>query len=414
MLRLLISVFLIFTLQYAFAETKTYTKTVRKIIGTSQSADDAKIFAIADAKRSIIEEAGTFIKSYTSVENGVIKQDELEAAAAGLLSTRITKVSNLVENGVFIIEVTVEASVETDNLKENAEKIINNSILISQYDALQKKLDEQLENNRILEQKAIKLEQELMRTTDDAKKQNLTQEQKALSRNNNKSANIIKATEYAYEAAKLITGEGAGPDDFQTALDYSNKALNLDPELSDAYFLRAVIYESSLLTDKAIEDYKSALEYDPEHDMALRQLVLIYGIDRHDYKTVLDLIDQLLIKRPVSKILHQYKAQALYMSGNHNAAVTELTAISKLYPNDTYTLLTLAVYHMDSGNNESAVATLTSLLKQKPDNIQALLLRSQAYEAMGNTQLMCADAQAACRLKNCEWLNELKEKGFCK
>lgn len=56
----------------SYAEIKTYTQWSKKIIGSNQSIDDVKLAAVADAKREIIEKAGTYIESLTIVKDGTL------------------------------------------------------------------------------------------------------------------------------------------------------------------------------------------------------------------------------------------------------------------------------------------------------------------------------------------------------
>ena len=50
------------------AEIKTYTHTVKQPFGGSQSPDDARVAAIAKAKREALEQAGTYLESLTIVD----------------------------------------------------------------------------------------------------------------------------------------------------------------------------------------------------------------------------------------------------------------------------------------------------------------------------------------------------------
>ena len=56
---LLLGLIVNFSASPAFAEVETVTRTVRQPFGGSQSPDDARIAAIARAKREALEMAGT-------------------------------------------------------------------------------------------------------------------------------------------------------------------------------------------------------------------------------------------------------------------------------------------------------------------------------------------------------------------
>ena len=68
-----------------FGEIQTITHTVKQPFGGSQSPDDARISAVAKAKREALEMAGIYIESLTVVKNSQVDKDEILALAAGVL-----------------------------------------------------------------------------------------------------------------------------------------------------------------------------------------------------------------------------------------------------------------------------------------------------------------------------------------
>ena len=65
--KIIISIFLVLTFLCSPAMSKTITvkHTVRQAFGGGQSPDDARISAMAKAKREALEQAGTYIESLT-------------------------------------------------------------------------------------------------------------------------------------------------------------------------------------------------------------------------------------------------------------------------------------------------------------------------------------------------------------
>ncbi len=71
----------------SFCEIQTITHTVKQPFGGSQSADDARISAIAKAKREALEMAGVYVEALTIVKDAKVDKDEILALAAGVLKT---------------------------------------------------------------------------------------------------------------------------------------------------------------------------------------------------------------------------------------------------------------------------------------------------------------------------------------
>ncbi len=80
----------------AFGEIQTITHTVKQVFGGSQSPDDAKIVAVAKAKREALELAGTYIESTTIVRNSSVAKDEIIALSAGILEAEVISQKNFI------------------------------------------------------------------------------------------------------------------------------------------------------------------------------------------------------------------------------------------------------------------------------------------------------------------------------
>ena len=102
----------------AIGEIQTITHAVKQPFGGSQSADDARIAAIAKAKREAVEMAGTYIESLTVVKNSQVDKDEILALAAGVLRAEVVSQENYHTKDAFGIDVVVKVVVDTSVLEE--------------------------------------------------------------------------------------------------------------------------------------------------------------------------------------------------------------------------------------------------------------------------------------------------------
>ena len=58
-------------------------------IGSGITVDDAKKFAINDAKRTALEQVGTYLESNMTVLNHIVTKDEIQTYTAGILKTDV-------------------------------------------------------------------------------------------------------------------------------------------------------------------------------------------------------------------------------------------------------------------------------------------------------------------------------------
>ena len=117
----------------AAAEVKIFTHTVKQPFGGSQSPDDARIGAVAKAKREVLEKAGTYLESLTVVKNNVVERDEILGLAAGVLNTEILSQENYATKDAFGVIITARIQVDTSVLEGRIEKMKLSMIAVGRF-----------------------------------------------------------------------------------------------------------------------------------------------------------------------------------------------------------------------------------------------------------------------------------------
>ena len=92
-------------------------------LGSGMTEDSAKIFAIKDAKRKAVEQAGTYLESHTTILNYQLKKDEVITYASGLVQLKILSSTPKLVQGRFAIEVKIRAKVDTSLLNNRVKKL---------------------------------------------------------------------------------------------------------------------------------------------------------------------------------------------------------------------------------------------------------------------------------------------------
>lgn len=99
-------------------------------LGDNDTRDNAKKYALADAKRKIIEQVGVLVESYTEVNNFKITKDQIKSATSAIIKVKSEQV-DFYENGT-LCKAFVIATVDTDNiekyLKENPQPTNNTKL----------------------------------------------------------------------------------------------------------------------------------------------------------------------------------------------------------------------------------------------------------------------------------------------
>jgi len=211
-------------------------------IGSGITVDDAKSFAVNDAKRNALEQVGTYLESSMEMKDYMVTKDEIKTYTAGVIKTEILSSENKVIEGTFAIEVKINAVIDTDFLKERLTQIQNDSQLKKMFE----------------EQK--KLNDKLTKEINDLK--------------NKKSKNLAKSLEAGDSFDMGFRAQESG--NYEEALKLYTKALQLDPRIAQIYNNRGLVHYFLKDFAKAESNFDKAIELDPKLCMAYNNKAIIY------------------------------------------------------------------------------------------------------------------------------------------
>ena len=120
----------------AYAETKILNAEASYIMGDGETPSFADAMALQKAKQAAIEQAGTYIESYTKVQNYALTEEEIKTIAGGVLEVEVLeKTRTLVGDGLRIY-IKIKATVTTDKMEELAQRIKGKNVA-DEYKRLQ-------------------------------------------------------------------------------------------------------------------------------------------------------------------------------------------------------------------------------------------------------------------------------------
>ncbi|NQT11029.1 MAG: tetratricopeptide repeat protein, partial [Desulfobacteraceae bacterium] len=284
--QMLVFVILLFT-GFAVAEVKTFTHTVKQPFGGSQSPDDARVAAMAKAKREVLEMAGTYLESMTIVKESVVEKDEILTLAAGVLKAEIVSQKNYHTEDAFGIIVKAKVNVDMSILGDRIRKLLQDSILFEKYRESQRREKELL--SRI--EKLMRKNQALQRSTSPAN----NQEKEKLKEEFRNTTQKLTATEWFRKASALWeSGRYKYPD---RAIVYLNQAINLDQNYAEAYNDRGLAWHDKGDYDRAINDLNRAIELNPRYAKAYNNRGTAWD-DKGDYDRAINDLNRAIELNP--------------------------------------------------------------------------------------------------------------------
>jgi len=118
------------------AETKVLTAEGTYTMGEGETMTFAESMALQKAKLAALEQAGTYVESYTKVQNYQLTADEIQTIAGGVLQVEVLdKARTLVGDGLKFL-VKIKATVATDKIADLAQRIKGKNVA-EEYTKLQ-------------------------------------------------------------------------------------------------------------------------------------------------------------------------------------------------------------------------------------------------------------------------------------
>jgi hypothetical protein len=156
----LLLTFLVLFPAFADAKTDTLYASITYTLGDNDSRNDAKRMAFMEAKRKLIEKAGVYIESETTLTNLQLDKDQIRSFSAAVLKIEVEQEEFQVTHGSQILYMTVKALVDTDDVERALGKIKEDKSLQKRIVKQQQQLVEMEEKVKTLQQQLTKTEPE--------------------------------------------------------------------------------------------------------------------------------------------------------------------------------------------------------------------------------------------------------------
>ncbi len=166
---------------------------------------------------------------------------------------------------------------------------------------------------------------------------------------------------------------------YQQAIKDFDQAIALKPDDALVYFNRGITYTQWGKYQFAIKDFNQVIALKPDDASAYFNRGVVYAILKQYQTAILDFKKSIAMKRDY--------ADAYYNSG---------------------------MVYFQLKEYKNAIENYNRAIRLKPDDAQTYTNRGIAYFMQGNYMDGCRDAQKACELDNCIFLQSATNKGYCR
>lgn len=247
----------------SFAQIKEIVAEGTYNMGDGETPTIAGERALLQAKRTAVEQAGTYVESYTKVKNYQLTEDEIQVLASGIMEVTILDKKRTIVGDGFNFYVKIKAIVNPDNLDEMVKKVKDKSV-VDDYKKIQEAYDKS--------QKDI---EELKKQLAQAKNEGEKKQVEAKITTEDRRFQAIDWFEKGYQHGLK--------NEHDSAIEAYTNGIALDPNDTKAYYNRGLAYRKKEQYDRAIEDYSKAIALDPNDADAYYNRGLAYK-EKGQYK----------------------------------------------------------------------------------------------------------------------------------
>jgi tetratricopeptide (TPR) repeat protein len=376
----------------AFGEIQTINHTVKQPFGGSQSPDDARISAVAKAKREALEMAGTYIESLTVVKNYQVDKDEILALAAGVLKAEVVSQKNYASDDAFGIDVVVKVVVDTSVLESRVKKLLQDRTHLEQLNQARKKEKELLNKVASLEEETRRLSQQ-NKSSKDMKKQ-------------------FHDVSQGLSAFELVGQALLTDGNPRKSIEYYDKAIRLKPDFAFAYYMRGLTYGILKEYQQCLEDLNEALRIEPDNAEAYSMRAFTYGV-LGDYLRAVEDSKKAIRLKPDYAEAYVNRGKAYGALAQHKHVIEDSNKAIRLNPDLVEAYYIRGRAYSMLNENQRAVEDLNQAIRLKPDYAEAYVQRGAAYFSSDKIKDGCRSFMMACKLGSCEAYDISRLKGFC-
>lgn len=362
----------------AWAEVKEIFAEGTYIMGDGETPSVAQERAIQEAKRLAVEQAGTYLESFTEVQNMQLTRDEIRVFASGVVQTTVIEQKrSLGNNDSLRFYVKVRCLVDSDSIQAMRSKLQDKSSM----ETLKKvQADYDRSQKEIAELKALLAQAKTV------------QNRRAIESRINQNEQSFTAIQwfekgYAYQSA----------GNFDEAISAYDIASKLNGSLSEPFNNRGVIYENRGEYDRALSEYNTAVRLNPSFDFAYNNRGNIYLKTGQPDEAIGD-YNRALQLNPRYPEAYNNRGLAYQMKEDHSAAIADFSKAIQLNSNfiqaykgrgDSYQLI---------GQYSQALRDYNRALEINPQYSEVFVSRGNVYGLTGQYSRALADSLQAVRL----------------
>ena len=353
-------------------------------MGDGETPSVAESRALLNAKRIALEQAGTYVESYTKVENMQVTEDEIKVLTSGIMEVEILDKKRTIVGDGFRFWVKIKARVNPDRIQEMAKKVKEKSV-VEDYKKIQEAYDKSQREIEELKKQLAQAKGEKEKKKIEAK---ISDDERMFQANewfekgyrhtvNNELDSAIEEYTSAIslnpDYAEAYNNRGIsyynrGPmtsdrGQFEQAMKDFSKVIALKPESYSAYFAQGAIFIYKEEYDKAIKELNKAIALNPDEGVAYVGRGFVYSKIKQFGNAVADYNKVIARGGPWSAMAYFNRGSISLASNQYERAIEDYNKAIELGPKMTQAYLSRGLAYAKKGQYDRAINDLNMAIE---------------------------------------------------
>jgi tetratricopeptide (TPR) repeat protein len=194
--------------------------------------------------------------------------------------------------------------------------------------------------------------------------------------------------EVAKKAARPLVGMAVvlkEQKQYKEALELLDKAQDNNENFVHLYVERGHIYSLQGEIEKAVEEYKSAIEISPLNPVRYQDAVeILFKLEK--YKEGVDILKDAIKREIQFPSLHHFMSQGYFALQDYPKAIKHIRSALHSDPENVTYLNQLGICFKESQDYQEAMKTYNSIIKLDPHNKAALFNKAILQHSMGQAE----------------------------
>ncbi len=195
----------------------------------------------------------------------------------------------------------------------------------------------------------------------------------------------------------LLAQTLAEAEKHKEAIEFINRALEINPDIMSAYQLRARL--NLILDDDAAakEDIDKILQLNPR-DIGSLLIRAQINYTEKNYDEALKDVNKVLLFQPGTIAAHRLRSFIYSIQEKHDQAIEDMQLLARAEPDETQWQIDLAMIYNSAERPRQAIEVLTKVLEIEEENETALFGRGNAYLSTGQHREAIEDYERAMKV----------------